>query len=55
MIKLASEYVDIKNNKHNVEHIIMPENDNISKERILEEIMSALTKKSKKHYLLKTE
>ncbi|MGN1107196.1 MAG: hypothetical protein ACI4RH_11130 [Huintestinicola sp.] len=48
MIKLANEYVDIKNIKHNVEHIILPEKDNISKDRILEEILLALVRKPKK-------
>ena len=48
MLNLASEYVDTKNVKHNVEHIILPEKDYISKERVLEELFLALAKKSKK-------
>lgn len=48
MLNLASEYVDTKNIKHNVEHIILPEKDYASKERVLEELFLALTKKSPK-------
>lgn len=51
MLNLASEYVDTKNVKHNVEHIILPEKDYISKERILEELLSVLAKKSKRDLL----
>lgn len=52
MLNLASEYVDTKNVKHNVEHIILPEKDYISKERVLEELFLALAKNPKKHRIL---
>lgn len=45
MPKLANEYTDIGNVRHKVEHTVLPENDDYSRERILEELILALTKK----------
>ncbi|MBP0965481.1 MAG: hypothetical protein J5999_09365 [Oscillospiraceae bacterium] len=45
MMKLLNEYTDIGNVRHKVEHTVLPEKDNYSRERILEELMLALTKK----------
>lgn len=44
MSKLRTEYTDIKNVKHRVEHVIVTDGNNKSKEQLLEELFIALTK-----------
>lgn len=44
MADLKREYTDIKNIKHNVEHIIISTNDENSKEQIVEQLFYTLTK-----------
>ncbi len=48
MAKLISEYTDVRNIRHKVEHTVLSDNNKDSRERILEEIMLALTKKYRK-------
>ena len=48
MPKTMNEYTDIKNIKHAVSHLVLSENDQTSKERILEEIKEILSKQQKK-------
>lgn len=47
MLKLVSEYVDTKNIKHTVQHAVLQEDDACNRERIIEELMFALTNKHK--------
>lgn len=47
MANLKSEYLDIKDIKHKVEHLIMSSDDKNSKERIIEELFSALARSSR--------
>lgn len=47
MLNLVNEYTDTKNVKHTVQHTTLPENDNYNRERIIEELMFALTNKYK--------
>lgn len=44
MAALRNEYTDIKNVKHNVEHLTLPAEDNTTRERIIGELLHALTK-----------
>jgi len=46
MADLKREYTDIKNVKHNVEHIVLS-NDKNSKEQMIEEIFYVLAKTNK--------
>lgn len=48
MTKNMNEYVDIKNIRHTVNHLILPSDDQVYKEKILEEIRDVLIKKKKK-------
>lgn len=48
MAELVGEYKDVKNKTHKVEHSVLTENDNYSKERIPEELTYVLTKKKSK-------
>lgn len=47
MTNLSKEYVDIKNVKHKVEHLIVSTETKNSKERIIEELFNALTRASR--------
>ncbi len=47
MIKLKSEYTDIKNVTHTVQHTVLHEKDAALRERILEDLLIALTKAHK--------
>ena len=44
MLNLVNEYVDSKNVTHTVQHTTLKEDDAYTKERIIEELMFALTK-----------
>ncbi len=46
MVKLTTEYTDIKNIQHKVEHIIPKDDENV-KERIAEELCNILSKTAK--------
>ena len=48
MTKNLNEYIDIKNIRHTVNHLILPSDDQVYKEKILEEIRDVLIKKKKK-------
>ena len=43
MAQLKTEYTDLKNVNHHVEHVIVPESDKKSREQIMEELFNALT------------
>lgn len=47
MAELAREYIDTKNFAHRVEHFILPMGDGTDKERIMDELLYALTKPNK--------
>ena len=47
MADLKNEYVDTNNIKHKVSHIIISNYDKNSKERIVDELFSALTMPNK--------
>lgn len=47
MAKLTTEYTDIKDIRHQVEHIVPPNDDESKKERITEELCSILSKPKK--------
>lgn len=47
MVQLKTEYTDIKDVKHNVEHHTIPAVDQNSRERIFEELLNALTRRGK--------
>lgn len=44
MTNLKTEYTDVKDIKHKVEHFIVSNNDGNSRERVVEELLHALTK-----------
>ena len=44
MAQLQTEYTDVKDVKHQVEHIIVPENDKKTREQLMEELYSALAR-----------
>lgn len=48
MAKLKTEYTDVKDIKHHVEHTTVTEDDRKNREQILEELFIALTKKDKR-------
>ena len=47
MAELVSEYTDTKNIRHSVEHFTLPIEDNAGRERIIDDILSALQRKRK--------
>lgn len=47
MLKLKSEYTDVNNVKHNVQHTVLHEKEADVKARILEDLLNALTSKHK--------
>lgn len=44
MDNLRAEYIDIRDVKHNVEHFTLSADDKNSRERIVEELLNALTR-----------
>ncbi len=48
MANLRTEYTDVKDVKHNVEHITVTDSDKKAYEQILEELLNALTRKDKR-------
>ena len=48
MAHLKREYTDIKNIKHNVEHITLSTDDKNNKEQIIEELFYVLTKSDRR-------
>ena len=48
MTNLKTEYIDIKDVKHKVEHVVVSDEDDKSRERIAEEVFHALTKPGKR-------
>lgn len=47
MVKLTTEYTDIKDIRHQVEHIVPSSADENRKERITEELLNILSKPKK--------
>lgn len=47
MAKLKTEYTDVRDVKHKVEHTTVAEGDMKNREQILEELFAALTKKDR--------
>jgi len=43
MLKLKTEYIDVKNTRHNVEHVIVPADDN-NRERVISDLFRSLTR-----------
>lgn len=52
MANLTKEYTDIKNAKHNTEHLILSSHKDIGKEKIVAELLHVLTE-PRKHFLHK--
>ena len=48
MAKLRTEYTDIKDVTHHVEHLTVSEGDKKNREQLMEELFTALTKKDKR-------
>lgn len=48
MMNLMTEYTDIKDVKHNVQHLTVPTDDKNNREQIVEELLNALTKPGKR-------
>ena len=46
MAQLKTEYTDVKDVKHQVEHVTVTENDKKGREQLMEELYSALTRKN---------
>lgn len=44
MANLLKEYIDIKDMKHKVDHLVISADDKNSKERIVEELFNALAR-----------
>ena len=47
MAKLISEYIEIKNVSHYVEHLTLPAAKEADRDRIMDELIYALTKTSR--------
>ena len=45
MADLIKEYIDTKDIRHKVEHQVLPTDDRRSKEQIIEELFSVLTRR----------
>lgn len=43
MAQLQTEYTDVKDVKHQVEHVIVAENDKKTREQLMEELFTALS------------
>lgn len=48
MAKLKTEYTDIRDVKHRVEHLTVAEDGKKSREQLLDELFTALTKQNKR-------
>ena len=48
MTNLKQEYIDIKGVKHRVEHLTIPGQEKTSREQIVQELFTVLTKPGKK-------
>lgn len=48
MAELKKEYVDIRDRRHKVEHLINSNEDKNNQERILQELFYVLTKKGRR-------
>lgn len=48
MANLKQEYTDTKDRTHRVEHIVVPPDDQNSRERIIDELFQALARTGKK-------
>ena len=48
MANLKTEYIDVKDKKHQVEHLIVSDDEKDNRERIVEELLHALTKTGKR-------
>ena len=44
MATLTKEYTDIKDIRHNVEHLVMPDDDKRHRDQLLDELFHALIK-----------
>lgn len=49
MLNLRKEYTDIKNITHRVQHTVLNEKDTVAKEKILQDLLHALTAKHKRN------
>lgn len=49
MTTLTKEYTDLKDVRHNVEHLLAPTNDKRHREQLLDELFHALMKPKKHH------
>ena len=47
MANLKKEYTDIRNRTHSVEHIVVSTEDKADQERLMEELLYALTRTGK--------
>lgn len=47
MANLTQEYIDIKNVKHNVEHLILSSHKDFGKEKVVEELFRVLIRPRK--------
>ena len=50
MQNLKKEYTDIKNITHRVQHTVLNEKDTITKEKIIQDLLHALTAKHKRNF-----
>ena len=48
MTSLKTEYTDVKDNKHKVKHHTVSDQDESRKERVVEELLRALTRPGKR-------
>lgn len=48
MVNLKTEYTDTKDVKHSVEHLTVLADDKNSRERIVEDLLNALTRQGKR-------
>ena len=48
MANLKQEYIDMKDVKHHVEHLTVPEQESTDREQIVQELYAALTKPGRK-------
>ena len=44
MANLKEEYTDIRDRTHSVEHVVVPTEDKADQERLMEELLYALTR-----------
>ena len=48
MANLKTEYVDVKDKKHQIEHLIVSDEEKNNKKQVVEELFHALTRPSKR-------